>query len=120
MNLRRATALLLSCLAISLVSCNSDIDEFKFTGRIVGADQCSSSQIGYIIDILSPDSLGKQGTIGGTKYDHLVMGYRASRILQYGDTINAVGYFTESYAALNCFINIDHGLPEVILLSVDE
>lgn len=115
-----ARILLLFPLLLLLGSCNNDIDEFKFTGHIVGADMCSTSQIGYIVDILSPDSLGEEATIGGAKYPHVVMCYRASRILHQGDTISAVGYFTESYAKLNCFGNIDRGLPEVILLSVDE
>lgn len=101
-------------------ACNRDVDEFKFTGRVVGSDMCSSSQIGYMIDVISPDDIGMEYTLGGTKYKHLLMCYRPSRILHYGDTVNAVGYFTDSYAKLNCFANIDHGLPEVILLSVDE
>lgn len=108
------------CLPLLLASCNSDIDEFKFTGRVVGADMCSSSQIGYIVDIISPDGLGEEYTLGGTKYSHTVMAYRASRILQQGDTFSAVGYFTESYAALNCYGNIDRGLPELIILGLDD
>lgn len=120
MALRKVAVTLLASLALLSTACNGDIDEFKFKGFVVGADLCSSSQIGYIINITTPDDLGKQDTIGGIRYDHLVMGYRASRILHQGDTIDGVAYFTKSYAKLNCFGNIDHGLPEVILLSVDE
>lgn len=120
MSFRKVAALLLPCLAFLATACNNDIDEFSFTGHVVGADMCSSSQIGYVIEVISPDNVGSQATIGGTQYNHLVMGYRASRILHQGDTINAVGYITESYAKLNCYGDISRGLPEVILLSVDE
>ena len=120
MNIRKIALALLPFLAILAMSCNNDIEEFRFTGTVVGAEMCSSTQIGYIINIITPDSLGKQDYVGGKRYEHLVMGYRASRILYQGDTINAVGYFTESYAVLNCLTDNGHDLPEVILLSVDE
>ena len=112
--------ILIPCIALLLAACNRDIEEFRFTGLVVGAEMCSSTQIGYIIDIMTPDSLGKEATVGGKKYEHIVLGYRASRILYQGDTVNAVGYFSNGYAALNCINDISHDLPEVILLSVDE
>lgn len=102
------------------VACNRDIDEFRFTGKVVGGKMCSSSQIGYVINILSPDSIGKAYTGADGTYSNAVMAYRASRLLKDGDTIYGVAYLTESYAALNCFGIIDNDLPEVILLSVDE
>ena len=105
---------------LAATACNRDIEEFHFTGRVIGGEMCSSSQIGYVIDILSPDSIGGSYTGVGGSSNNAVMGYRASRILHNGDTINGVAYITESYAALNCFGIIDNNLPEVILLSVDE
>ena len=105
---------------VLLGACNRDIEEFRFTGTVVGGEMCSSSQIGYIIDIFTPDNLGESFTNTSGSYDHAVMAYRAPRILHYGDTIEGVAYFTESYAALNCFGIIDNGLPEMVLLSVDE
>lgn len=105
---------------ICLGACNRDIDEFRFTGKVVGGELCSSSQIGYIIDLITPDSIGKAYTNSNGSYKNAVMAYRASRILHEGDTIYGVAYTTESYAALNCFGIIDNNLPEVILLSVDE
>lgn len=103
-----------------LGACNRDIEEFRFTGHVVGAEMCSSSQIGYIIDILEPDSIGSTYSNSNGTFRNAVMGYKASRLLHQGDTIAGVAYFTESYAALNCFGIIDNDLPEVILLSVDE
>lgn len=105
---------------MTAASCNSDVDEFKFTGRVVGARMCSSSQLGYIIDIITPDSIGKSVTIDGIQYKNAVIGYRASRMLYSDDTIVAVGYVTKSYSNLNCMGDISLGLPEVVLLSVDE
>jgi hypothetical protein len=101
-------------------SCNRDVDEFRFTGHVVGSQLCSSSQIGYAIDIIEPDSIGKPINISGTQYQNVVMAYRASRILHQGDTIKGVAYITKSYAELNCFGISEYDLPEVILLSCDE
>ena len=111
---------LLFAAVLLLAACNSDIEEFKFTGHVVGGELCSSSQTGYVIDILTPDSIGATYTSAGGKFDHAVMAYKAPRRLKADDTISGVAYFTESYAALNCFGIIDNGLPEIILLSVDE
>lgn len=101
-------------------SCNRDVDEFRFTGHVVGSQLCSSSQIGYAIDIIEPDSIGKPINISGIQYQNVVMAYRASRILHQGDTIKGVAYITKSYAELNCFGISEYDLPEVILLSCDE
>ncbi len=112
--------ILIPVLTILLGACNRDIEEFQFTGLVVGSQLCSSSQIGYVIDVFEPDSIGESITISGTNYNNAVMGYKATRILHMGDTIKGVAYFTESYAALNCFGISELDLPEVILLSVDE
>lgn len=106
--------------ALLAAACNRDIDEFKFKGVVIGGQMCSSSQLGYIIDILSPDSIGASFSSASATSKNAVMAYKSPRLLHDGDTINGVAYITESYAALNCFGVIDNGLPEVILLSVDE
>ena len=118
--MRKITLLSIVTAILLLGACNRDIEEFRFTGHVVGAEMCSSSQIGYIIDILEPDSIGSTYSNGDGTFRNAVMGYKASRLLHQGDTIAGVAYFTESYAALNCFGIIDNDLPEVILLSVDE
>ena len=103
-----------------LGACNRDIEEFRFTGHVVGAEMCSSSQLGYVIDIFTPDSIGNRYSSADGTFEHAVMGYKSPKLLHHGDTISGVAYFTESYAALNCFGIIDNNLPEIILLSVDE
>jgi len=107
-------------IALLLGACNRDIEEFRFVGKVVGAEMCSSSLIGYIIDIQSPDSLGADITTSSGTYHHAVMAYRSSRQLKQDEVVYGVGYFTKSFAALNCFGLIENNLPEMILLSVDE
>lgn len=109
-------------IAITLVSlaCNRDIDEFKFSAVVVGAKICSSTQVAYIINVISPKEIGVAYSGSTGEYDNAVIAYRASRILKAGDTIYGVAYITESYAALNCFGIIEKDMPEVILLSDDE
>jgi hypothetical protein len=103
-----------------LGACNNDIEEFRFVGKVVDAKMCSTSQFGYVLDIVSPDSLGGEIMTGGATYHHAVMAYRSSRALQKDEMVYGVGYFTKSYAALNCMGLINNDLPEMILLSVDE
>ena len=100
--------------------CNNDIDEFQFTGRVVGAEFCSSSEIGYIIELLAPENIGDTITISSGRFDNAVMAYKSTRRLYESDTIKGVAYLTKSYAALNCFGLIDNGLPEMIILGVDK
>ena len=104
-----------------LGSCNRDIEEFKFKGVVVDARMCSSSQIGYVLNIIDGGStIGVSYSTTNGEYDNAVIGYKSTRLLHDGDTIYGVAYLTKSYAALNCFGIIDEDLPEVILLSVDE
>ncbi len=105
---------------VLLGACNSDIEEFRFVGKVVDAKMCNSSMLGYVIDITSPDSLGSDITTAGGTYHHAVMAYRASRALQKDEIVYGVAYFTKSFSALNCLGLINNDLPEIILLSVDE
>ena len=111
---------LLVTTTVLLAACNRDIEEFRFTGKVVGGELCSTSQVAYIIDIISPDSIGAAYTNTSGSYNNCVIAYRSSRILYQGDTIYGIAYFTKNYSALNCFGIIDNNLPEMILLSVDE
>ncbi|MCR4815832.1 MAG: hypothetical protein K5842_01440 [Bacteroidales bacterium] len=118
--MNKKTIILLSLLSMILLgACNRDIEEFRFTGRVVGSQLCSSSQIGYAIDIVTPDSVGQSVNISGTQYRNAVMAYKAPRILHMDDTVNGVAYFTKSYAELNCFGISEFDLPEMIILSLD-
>ncbi len=105
---------------VLLAACNRDIEEFRFKGVVVGCELCSNSQLAYILDIKSPESIGGSYTNASGTYSNAIIGYRSSRMLYQGDTIYGIAYFTKSYAALNCFGVIDNDLPEAILLSVDE
>ncbi|MBP5190470.1 MAG: hypothetical protein J6031_06105 [Bacteroidales bacterium] len=118
--MNRTVALAIMAIVALCGACNRDIDEFHFTGTVVDGELCSSSQIGYVIDIHTPDSIGNPFTSSGISCQNAVMAYRAPQILHYGDTIEGVAYLTESYAALNCFGVIDNDLPEIILLSIDK
>lgn len=107
-------------IVVLLGACNRDIEEFRFDGVVVGAELCSSSQTGYVIEMIDPDDLGGNINIGGTEYNHAVMAYRSPSRLYKNDTIHGVAYKTKSFAALNCMGLINNDLPEIILLSVDE
>ncbi len=112
--------LILAILSLLLFSSCKDYEEFRFVGKVVGAEMCTSTVVGYVIDLSLPDTLGGTITIGGTTYNHAVMAYRASRALKKDEVVFGVGYLTESFSALNCFGLIDNNLPEMILVSVDE
>ena len=105
---------------VLLAACNNDIEEFRFTGRVVDGWMCSASQMGYIIDIQSSDELGTEYTKEGQTYSHAVIGYKAPKRLYQDDTVSGVAYMTKSYAALNCLGIIDEDLPEMIILSIDK
>lgn len=107
-------------LAVLFCSCNRDIQEFHFSGTVVGAEMCSSREFAYVIDIATPDSIGDTISITSGHYEHAVMAYRSSRLLKMDEQIYGVGYLTKDYAALNCIGIFNGHLPEMILLSVDE
>ena len=79
---QKASAIILFISVMTLLcSCNSGIDEFKFKGYVVGAEMCTSSQIGYAIAIVTPDSIGATFNTSVGKYENVVMAYKASRIV---------------------------------------
>ena len=117
--MRKLKITVLICSMLLLGACNSDIEEFRFTGHVVDGWMCSSSQMGYIIDIFSSEDLGIEYTINGNEYSHAVIGYKSPKRLYQDDTITGVAYMTKSYAALNCFGIIDKDLPEMIILSIE-
>ncbi|MBQ7062091.1 MAG: hypothetical protein IJM88_02225 [Bacteroidales bacterium] len=100
-------------------ACNSDIEEFRFTGHVVGARLCSSTQLGYVIDLLDTEDMGVEFTANSLTYKHAVIGYKSPQRLMEDDTVTGVAYLTKSYAALNCFGIIEEELPEIIILSID-
>ena len=118
---RRCSAkIIILILTVAFAACNRDVDEFRFSGKVVGAEMCTASMFGYVIDISYPDSVGGTIIVDGTTYNHAVMAYRASRILKKDEVVYGVAYFTKSFAALNCMGLINSDLPEMVLLSVDE
>ena len=118
--MKKYNCLIFIILITLTVACNRDIEEFRFKGVVVGGELCSNSQLAYILDIKSPESIGGSYTNASGSYSNAIIAYRSSRMLYQGDTIYGIAYFTKSYAALNCFGIIDDNLPEAILLSVDE
>ncbi len=100
--------------------CNSDIDEFRFSGRVVGVAPCNSSMVGYIIALDTPDSVGDTISIDGTLHRNTVIGYRSPRMLSDQEYLYGVAYATHNFAAINCMGLFNVQLPEVILLGVDE
>lgn len=111
---------LLSLALMGLSACKRNYEEFKFKGKVVGAEMCSSRIIGYIIDFEKPEGYGDTITINGTRYQNAIMGYQATRRLKDGETIYGVAYAYKDFAALNCLIVYNNNLPEVSLISVDE
>lgn len=103
-----------------LCSCNKNIEEFKFKATVVGSSLCSSTTVAYMLEISTPDTIGDTITIGNYRYNNAVMAYRSPRRLYEDEVIYGVAYSTRSFAVLNCMGLVQNGLPEIILLSVDE
>lgn len=118
--MKRICIVVIPVVLFFFASCNRDIEEFKFTGKVIGAELCSSTQVSYIIDITSPDSIGDTIRLNSVRYDHAVIAYKSTRRLALDEIVNGVAYFTKDYAALNCVGVFNSQLPEIILLSVDE
>jgi len=113
-------ALLLSFSAILIGACNSDIDEFRFSGKVINASMCAATEISYAIALSEPDSIGDTLTVGGVLYPHVMLAHQSPRRLYDGEMVEGVAYLRKDYSAFNCWGIIFPHLPETVLISVDE
>ena len=115
----RSVLLLLAVLLLA-TACKRDYDEFYFVGRVVGAELCSATTMGYLVEVEKPLAIGDTITVQSGTLSNAVMAYRAPRKLVKDERIFGVGYLTKDFAALNCIGIYNYNLPEMIILSVDE
>ncbi|MBP5535559.1 MAG: hypothetical protein J6X62_02070 [Bacteroidales bacterium] len=101
-------------------ACKRDYEEFYFAGRVIGAELCSSTTMGYMIQVDRPSNIGDTITLGEAVQENAVMAYRSPRKLVKDERVYGVAYLTKDFAALNCIGIYNYKLPEMVLLSVDE
>ena len=107
-------------ITILLGACNRDIEEFRFTGKVVGAGLCAQQYvIPYIIEIYTPDSIGDSVTLSNGTYYNAVIAYRSPQLLKQYEEVQGVAYMTRDYGALNCGFVFEDELPEMIILDVE-
>ena len=101
--------LLLAC------GCN-DYDDFSFTGKVVDYEMCDGLQsFGYAVTLTSPDTIGKDFvTREGVTYHHVVMCYRADRMLHPNQNISGKIYLDPNYSKTECNYHFDRDIPEAV------
>lgn len=112
------SSLILSFFAFS--GCKKNYEEFYFSGKVVGAQICSSTQLSYMIDITYPEGLGDTITTSYGKFQHAVMAYHPPRRMTENEVVYGVAYRTKDWGKLNCVGLFNYTLPEIVLLGVDE
>lgn len=111
----------IAMISTMLVSCR-DYDDFEFSGQMVGYRFCSSmnsfQDLGYIVRIDSPDSIG--GTLVGSDgetMDNVLVIYQSDRLLKDGQHIHGKIYLDSKFSKVNCNFHStgpDKDLPEAV------
>lgn len=78
-------------------------DDLEFRGTVVNYEICNSWQdMGYLVDLEYPDSVGGTYTVGGTTYHNVVIIYQAGEVLTDQSHIAGRFYWETNYAKLYC------------------
>lgn len=120
--------LLLLLLPLLLTGCGKNHETFQFTGTIHGVLDCSMPsasifdlEFGYIVSVITPDSIGKDFTDQlGKTYHNCVVLYRTRQSFSDCDTIAGEMYLDEDYSKAYCSLHYHHGLPEAVCYSLKD
>lgn len=120
----RFTVYIITALALLVSSGCTKHDDFEFSGTVIGVEHCSSMSsvmdLGYLVAIDHPDTIGRTFTAGGTTYRHVVVLYEASEMLHNHDIIKGTMFWSENYSKANCSVHYtDRDLPEGVFTSVE-
>ena len=108
---------------LNLFSSCTKHDEIVFKGVIIDTRECTVSylkpDLGYVVKLDSPDSIGKPYTLNGTTYQNAVILYDPNCRLYKNDKISGTFYLDDKYSRANCTIHwTDFQLPEGVFLDV--
>jgi hypothetical protein len=105
-----------------LVSCEKH-DEIAFTGTVIDTRECTPSylqpDLGYVVRLDSPDSIGQPYIINGVTHKNCVILYDPDCRIYKNDKISGTFYLDDKYSRANCSIHwTDFQLPEGVFISV--
>ena len=99
-------------------------EDFEFSGTVVEREMCNSIQdMGYIIALDSPDSIGKPYAMNDTlTYPNCIVAYNADRILKKNNHVSGRIYYDLNHSKAECTYHFDRDLPETCFskLQVDK
>ena len=118
----RRLLLLVPLLSLLFFSCK-DYDEISFSGTIIDTRECNINylrpDLGYVIKLDSPDSIGGNYTLNGTVYNNCIVLYEPDRTLYRNDHLTGSFYLDDKYSRASCSIHwSDYSLPEGIFLDI--
>ncbi|MBR6899166.1 MAG: hypothetical protein IKN29_02595 [Bacteroidales bacterium] len=98
-----------STLLLLLASCNK-VDEIDFRGTVIDTRECTASYVksdlGYLVALATPDSLGGDYTTqDGITHHNVVILYAPDRLVYRNDKIRGTFYFDDQYSLANCSIH---------------
>lgn len=118
--------LLFLLIPLLFCSCKKKTDTFEFKGKVVYFLECtgmvtsiSEYDMGYIINLQTPDSIGADFTVNNTTHHNCVILYHTRSRFQNGDVISGRMYLDNKYSAAYCNFHHDTGLPEGVCYSLD-
>ena len=107
---------------VALLAACKNHDDFKFTGTVVDYEECNGiSEMGYAIDLSSPDTIGGTYTTRSSKtYDNVVVVYGSDRILKENAKISGRMYIDNNYSRTTCSRHYtDRDVPEAVFTKID-
>ena len=103
--------------AIFLFAACNNYEDFEFAGTVIDYEMCNGiSDLGYAIDLSSPDTIGGDYTNRESEtYHNVVVVYGADRMLRSGDKVSGRIYLDPNYSKTECSYNYtDRDVPEAV------
>lgn len=118
---------LILCGSICLSSCKKHVDDFDFTGTVIGVRDCSSMSMsiseldwGYIVEVSSPEGIGAEYYDNdGKKHTNVVILYGTKTRLSDQEKLSGRMYMDENYSRSYCNYHYSDGVPEAVCSELD-
>ncbi|MBQ1409134.1 MAG: hypothetical protein IIY87_05195 [Bacteroidales bacterium] len=94
-----------------------EYDDFDFAGTVVDYEECNGiSEMGYAIELSSPDTLGGDYTThSGKEYHNVVVVYGSDRLLKENSKVSGRIYIDNDYSRSTCnYHYTDRDVPEAV------
>lgn len=119
--------LLIACGCSCMESCKKNVDDFEFSGTVIGVRDCTSTTMsvseldwGYVVEVSTPEGVGADYfDEQSQKHSNVVVLYGTRARLSDKEKISGKMYLDDKYSRAYCNYHYNDGVPEAVCSKLD-